>query len=272
MLKAYFDDSGSHNEAAFYVVAGYVAPIEVWLSFEKQWRAVLAAEPAIEYFHGNECFSRSNQFAGFEQADAVAKVYHLVDVIFRHVSYEVSVAIPRPAYDRYIASLIGNADITKYSNPYMFCYQQIAIMMSALFPVMSASEGLSVDLVLDQQKDVVGMVQELHSMFASTRDFGNFGAVTFANDRLVVPLQAADLIAWGLHRFLTKGEVPPGWERAFALPALRLHANERHLHNWASVLNMGVIRALELEDREREQADRTDSGNADRPHDPGAQP
>lgn len=79
MLKAYFDDSGTHNEAAFYVMAGYVAPIEVWLSFEKQWRAVLAAEPAIEYFHGNECFSRSKQFAGFEQADAVAKVYYLVD-------------------------------------------------------------------------------------------------------------------------------------------------------------------------------------------------
>ncbi|MCA1704655.1 MAG: DUF3800 domain-containing protein, partial [Actinobacteria bacterium] len=280
VLKAFFDDSGSHDDADYFVVAGYVAPVEEWVQFEGEWQEALAEPRAITYFKSWEAHRRSKEFNGFSYAEAEEKVRRLADIIVAHVSYEVSVAIPRREYERFVSSLAGTREIQKFSNPYMFCYEYIAIMLSSTLPyLMYFQKGEKLDIVMDQQNGVVGMTMELHQKFRASPVFDVFGSISFSDDKDVLPLQAADLLAWGLNRFLTCREVKPGRERVLALPALRFLANERHLHHHASVLNLQTVdTALTLisEAHERERQDVKRSGvnatDADRLHDPGSKP
>lgn len=279
MLKAYFDDSGSHDQADFYVVAGYVASVEQWIRFESEWRSVLAASPSLEYFKGWEAHRRAKQFDGLTSAESANKVRQLADVIVRNVAYEVSVAVPRPEYERFVSSLITTRQERKYRVPYVFCYEHIVIMLGAVLPLlMAVGKDTKLDVVLDQQNGVAGITTDLHGMFRQSSVFRAFGTLSFADDKDVLPLQASDFIAWGLNRFLTNGEVKPGWEKVLAMPSLRLLANERHLQHHAYLVNVQAVEDVQLalqsegdELRRREAEGRADPTDADRSRDPGAQ-
>jgi len=50
MLKAYIDDSGSHEQSHACVVPGYFGGVNRWKEFERRWRRVLV-EHGIGEFH-----------------------------------------------------------------------------------------------------------------------------------------------------------------------------------------------------------------------------
>ena len=50
MLKAYFDDSGTHNGSAVIAAGGFVAKAEEWDVFEREWSEMLEVEE-IGWFH-----------------------------------------------------------------------------------------------------------------------------------------------------------------------------------------------------------------------------
>jgi len=53
MFTVYFDESGSPDDTAALVVAGFLASVEQWIEFERNWKQALAAF-AVSRLHMKE--------------------------------------------------------------------------------------------------------------------------------------------------------------------------------------------------------------------------
>jgi Protein of unknown function (DUF3800) len=65
LFRAWFDDSKDGNAERYTLAGGLIGNIKAWRDFEKKWKAVLYAEPRIEWFHTKEWRSLTGQFGKF---------------------------------------------------------------------------------------------------------------------------------------------------------------------------------------------------------------
>jgi hypothetical protein len=67
MLGAYFDDSGSWGDTKIVVVCGFLASVEQWLLFERDWNHVLHMPHFdLEHLHMKELPTGKGKFAKFQ--------------------------------------------------------------------------------------------------------------------------------------------------------------------------------------------------------------
>ncbi|WP_198141062.1 DUF3800 domain-containing protein [Polaromonas sp. JS666] len=191
MLQAYIDDSGSDKRSdKRLVLAGYIQTAEAWSSFSDEWAAVLAAAPALKSLHMTD-------FGGFTKEEREGKIDALAAVLakYKPISIECSVS------SRDYKELLRDAVPYDLRHPYFPCF------VGVLYGVAKAleAEGLKgpVDLIFDIQGNV-GPLSALwytplkHSdpLLASTLG----GPPIFRSDDDVLPLQAADMLAWHVRR------------------------------------------------------------------------
>lgn len=65
MLRAYFDESGTHNASVVTAMGGYVATEADWISLEREWNAILGevAHLGVTHFHLCDCLMGEGEFA-----------------------------------------------------------------------------------------------------------------------------------------------------------------------------------------------------------------
>ena len=83
MLKAYFDDSGTHNGSAVIAVGGFVAKAEEWDVFEREWSEMLEVEE-IGWFHMTDCEGQYGEFSGWSKEQCVALIKKVVGILKKH--------------------------------------------------------------------------------------------------------------------------------------------------------------------------------------------
>ena len=198
-LQAYTDDSASDVEDRRLFMAGYLNSAENWARFEASWAEELAASPSIQYLHMVEANNLRGQFRGWSQDQRNEKLQGLARVIryFQPVSFEFSAS--RADYD----------GLVKPSSP-----QGIgALHFPCAFGVISTitryldREGVRtpVDFIFDRQD---GVISDLLLFFdymkrnlpRGARKLINGSPIFRDDDKLVYPLQAADMLAWHLRR------------------------------------------------------------------------
>jgi hypothetical protein len=196
ILNGFVDERG---DDAVFVMVGYVAPAEEWARFSDEWAAVLRLHPAVAILKTKEAMKLRGEFYRVTEADRDKKLCGLYDVIDRHVSFEVSAVIPMEPFNR----IFGNGVLpSAAANPYYHALSglvsglarhQIQIGMTEKIDfvfderVMEQSKLLSIwgRLVAEAPDDVKPMLGR---------------TPVFKSDSDVLPLQAADLETWWLHR------------------------------------------------------------------------
>jgi hypothetical protein len=199
MLKAFFDDSGSGGDSTWYVLAGYLGRIEGWDSFDSQWREVLRTHPRIEYFKASEAESLrlDGQWAGVSKVQRDLKIEALIGVIGRCARRSICVRMRQRDYDQVVK---GNVP-TMWDSPY---YLLFTIAVAAAINIERLDgESDHVDFVFDSdqkhQRQFKLMLPPLRKM---TSLDGKFVNAVRCDEKKVLPLQAADLFAWQIRRFL----------------------------------------------------------------------
>jgi hypothetical protein len=176
VLHGYFDESGTHRNAALRCVAGYFAPRSRWAAFERDWRAVLSEYDASD-FHAKTTKSE------------VLKP-HLLRIIKHHKLRGVVCSVSPAAYDVHASirfkSKIGNA----YAACAFACALEVCRQARQLY-------GDHVSLFFEAgQPNMNHIDRVVKTMIGVPIDpsYSQIASVTFA-PKDVLPLHAADFLA-----------------------------------------------------------------------------
>jgi hypothetical protein len=202
MVVAFADDSGSGGDSEFSILAGYSASDITWSSFWPDWQGVLDLNPKIEYFKMSEAESLKGQFLGFSPQERTNRLNQFIDVILAHDLQEASVAIPMKDYREIVYPVLQKS----HTSPYYFAF----IGMVAAFAGINRHSGSTepTNFIFDQQDAMETKAIRLYHRLKERLPLWQFGRVAYYSDREMLPLQAADLIAWQIRRFRCTRDEP----------------------------------------------------------------
>jgi len=196
MFAIYFDESGTHDKSKAVVVAGYIATVDQWAEFEREWWDMLKAEN-ISMFHRTdlECFL--NEFSeqnGWNPTRRERMVKRAQGIIKRRVNAGVSSGVIKRTYDEIIT---GEARQHYGRHYYTFavsdCLKQVAEW------VKDYRRAELIQYVFECGAEGQAEVNEaFREIYEDTdlRERYHLEGWSFADKRNVVQLQAADLLAY----------------------------------------------------------------------------
>lgn len=182
---AYFDDSGHPDDQDFVIAAGFISTEAQWLLFEKEWRQLIDRYGITDrkgraVFHRVD-FEASRQWAKREKDTILMKMAYLI----------------RARTQFYISKIVEMASYKSVNDTYAF-EQNVGAPFA--LAGRSAIEALNKWKASYPDRDKLLVVFEdgtKHKgdfMDAMARD--GLRCPCFANPHDVLPLQAADLLAW----------------------------------------------------------------------------
>ncbi len=206
MLKAYVDDS-RQDQPPIFVLAGYLAPAEWWAKFSERWQEILDMPPRLEYFKLKE----ARHWSQDQQNLRLPLFYKAIeDTVFAEFSIMFPADAPRAVY---------GDDNRMGRSPFYFAEIELTAALARNMNKLGLEEQ-PIDFIFDDQmheKAIVVDSWEWARSKAKNPDPPNLpqmlrNSPDFQDDKIVLPLQAADMHAWWMWRRY--------WERVAGLPRL----------------------------------------------------
>jgi hypothetical protein len=209
MLQAYADESWTHKGPRMFALGGFVAPTEIWARFSDEWQRVLDMKPRIDYFKWDEAVHLKGEFVHWREWRRNERVRLLQNVINAF----------RPGYCFVAAQMNDFEEVfggTYVKSHLYVCLMTILCreMYRALGSVLRYPADESIDFYFDEQlaekSEMIGSwatarrymeIEYRDSVFRKLFIEGNLPA--FRNDKLVLPIQAADMLVGIIGRKLS---------------------------------------------------------------------
>ncbi len=192
MLTAYIDDSNI-GDPPVYIMAGWIASVDVWKSFSTAWDDVLRMSPRVGYFKYDDAMGDGGPFHGISTALRDEKVKLLVECIADANLLGIAAIIHHAPFER----LFLRSPSKELRNPYWHCFY--GIVMRIMRHLDSQGSDDDIQLVFDEQHMQEPRVMEGWREFikGAPPEWQKriFGPPHFLDDKKVVALQAADLHA-----------------------------------------------------------------------------
>jgi hypothetical protein len=191
MFQLAFDESGTHDKQII-TVAGYVAPAEQWHRFTSEWSNALP--PALTPFHASQFFYWIRKHPeGYDLRD------RLWGMIRRRVNRGFQVSLSVADYERavppHLRSMFGSA--------YTMCVQECLVQVEA-WAEQYGHSGPFAYWLESGHTNINQLVKHLNILKANHHyeKAYRIGSFTLAGKSDFVPLQAADMLAHAVNRFL----------------------------------------------------------------------
>jgi hypothetical protein len=208
MLRAYFDDSGTHAASDVVVAGGLIGTPDQWENFEKAWNTKLAAplpgKPALKKFSLADCNSGKGEFIGYTQGERDAAMHDFRQVLVDAELIGTASAVDRKAWEELV---VGPA-LAIHGSPLEQCIQNCVV---ETFKIAGPHpEGDRVAVVIDRGiwtqrlKDII-------DHFALTLSRPHIASINFLTVAATPGLQGADTIAtenfWHAKHWLQAGNL-----------------------------------------------------------------
>jgi len=197
MLQVYIDDSTEAGEVL--ILAGYVASAERWGAFSQKWQEQLSMRPRWRRF-------KMQEVAAMDSDEGWERARHHYKIIKDHVLADVRVAIPIRQLKRVAAALA----LPKWAaDPYFIAWKTIIALM--IVSNKQAGFNQPIDFYFDEQSQKGRLLDTWDHMkrrmrIRDARYVRNPPA--FRSDDELMPLQAADFVAWWTRKkYLEKGSI-----------------------------------------------------------------
>jgi hypothetical protein len=205
MLVSHTDDSGSDRQGPIFVLAGYVSTVNRWKDFSDAWDGALKSGPRpLPYFKmQHAAFSNKGVFKGWTKSERDKKIMELANIVKSYAMFGVCAAL---WWDEFAAVQ------KKYPhypiNPYSLLFNYT--MFLAITHVMHLKLEETIDFVFDEQGQDGRVAYQSYEFAKVTIPSGMLqyiaGPPSHKSDRIVLPLQAADMLAWQSRRFCAENE------------------------------------------------------------------
>ena len=195
MLRAYFDESGTHGEAYVTSIAGYVATKSAWESVEAGWNDVLdyyRERTPVRSFHGTDCLAEpgQGQFSSLDQFHRLAIAKRLSEVTG---SYDVHPVWCGVIVDDWHAATTDDFR-QRYPKPFDLCFEYVVARLWLW--IVDHACGEKVAPMFANQEEYKGRMDAVDQAFRRSGDYCRvLGPIAFGFPEEVQALQCADLLA-----------------------------------------------------------------------------
>lgn len=200
VLQAYIDDSQSHLADRRLFLAGYINTADRWTTFSEAWERELKKPPAIAYFKMSEANYLTGEFSGWLSSERDKKIQNLGKIICASGPTSIHASVSCEDVKNIIAPVAPYG----LSSPYFYCFQAIMVPIAVSQSKSDPLIRVPIDFIFDEQGGLGDETRRLYKMIRKgqskeVRDLLSLEPV-FRDDKLVMPLQAADILAWHLRR------------------------------------------------------------------------
>ena len=193
MLKAYFDDSGTHAESKITVVGGLVGTEAQWMQFRQQWAEKLEhplpGKPRLKMFHLSACKAGAGEFACYSLAERDAITHDFRQIIIASNLIGTASGVDRRAWDELVVGPL-RAELGDALSPCSENAVSETIRIAGPHP-----DGDKIAIVFDQGIDNprLRVVAECTTRLLATHAWVT--SITFDSVAKTLPLQGADMMA-----------------------------------------------------------------------------
>ncbi len=224
MFKAYFDDSSNDECDKVLVLAGCIQSYKAWATFSLAWEAALAQSPIIKHFHMGEARRLEGEFVRWKASVRDQKIHLLATVIESCRPWTMAVWVSRKEHDA----------IVKPIAPFMIRHSYFALFCAVVLKLANWHQDMGIQLPVEYVFDEQGPIGDDSALWY--RHIKSWqkpeisalmgGTPKFENDERILPLQAADMLAWHVRRRREHPNESSKWPTA---PLENLTYAEAHL-------------------------------------------
>lgn len=203
----YLDESGIDQHNPHAVVAGIVLRQERWIRFDSDWNDILAKFKIDGPIHMKE-FGKHGRHGHLDYPTRSELFTELAYVINRYKIHSVAVTLDHEQYNKKLCDK-KKKEVSLYALCFMLCAHQCFAMAQ-----FNHYYGRMAFLI-EEGNEFAEHVRRAHAGMIQMRKEGRIyisdGSLTFEPKELS-PLQAADIIAWGVRRKISNIMIIKGME------------------------------------------------------------
>ena len=229
-LRTYADESGTHNNPSYCVVAGWLGTPRQWRKFDDEWKGILREFEVFdfhskEFFHRDHKTSSDNPYRDWKPSKAERFINKLAKAIAVRRLYPTGAAINVPAFMSYSvgerrflthggvkrSGRITGPNTGTPRKPYHF-----ALFCCVVEAIIAAEPPTKMHFVLDrndQEAEYAHRVYEAVKTRQTMPDWERLGELIYASRQDEPGLQAADLYTHLWAAYLEHGSIGMGKER-----------------------------------------------------------
>jgi hypothetical protein len=216
-IQVFVDESQGHTaEHRCFGMVGLRSTAEKWLRFSDEWAATLKQEPSIHHFKMSDAaklggeFHRHGNGGLWTEAERDQKVAALARVINKHVENAVFMGIQLEAHERTWKKMPK-----PLNDPYFWPFH--VMVWSACFDLWELGIRDKFEIIFDENKIYGTRARAFfeHMKILAEQKMGPPSAlfptdILFRDDKIVLPLQAADLLVGCVRRY-AEGDASFAW-------------------------------------------------------------
>jgi hypothetical protein len=196
--RACFDETGTHFNSSFVVVAGYVARAYDWRDLERKWRKALKGVP---YYHTTDIEANPPRriYQGWSRKKADALTDRVVRVAAKFRGRPVGVHVRTKLWTDAIAVLLSKLPPNQpHSVPFqMLAKECMSEVIESLPDDLAAEEKVA--FVFEENDFSTATLEGYRDLKRIHPKSSRFGAIAFES-KTFPSLQIADLLAWHYRR------------------------------------------------------------------------
>jgi Protein of unknown function (DUF3800) len=201
MLTGYFDETGHSKDPTQRIVGmgGLLAPASKWETFESKWKRALR-EFDIPYFHMKEFAHSTDVFEDWKGREIIRRKLFgkLIKAMESAYPIPVGATVPKDIYAATYNQYPGFPKDEPYRHTLDLCVAGVIGLRGAMG---SLDESEKVAVVFSQHQEFRNHVLRYYEKITKELDpFRIISPVSFADMRDLVPLQAADIVAYELKK------------------------------------------------------------------------
>jgi hypothetical protein len=192
LMRAYFDESGTHDDSPIVAMAGFVAREEVWAAVEAAWKAVLAewAPYGVRVFHMTECISGTGDFSRLE-APYRNRIITQVSEVLRDADIQAIWSFVEKK--QWHLAEAEPPFLARFPKPLYLTFEHVMRQLGQWSAQHSTGELVSP--VFAYNSEHTDRMAEIGAMYSASPGYKEvLGPITFGSPSQTIPLQTADFL------------------------------------------------------------------------------